>query len=162
LAQRVSVRLRRLVVERARNRCDAGDNLTLACVSCSLRKAARETAVDPTSGERVALFHPRRDLWHDHFHWQGARLFGRAATGRATIEALEMNRHLMIAIRQEESAEAVIRRLETVVSCRTYVFHCLRSSTRKSWTKRPASRRSGGFKCQPPESPRHPPARITS
>ncbi|HEV7509849.1 MAG TPA: HNH endonuclease signature motif containing protein [Thermoanaerobaculia bacterium] len=130
MAQHVSARLRRLVVRRARNRCeycglsqlgqeatfhvdhvvpviagghDTGDNLALACVSCSLRKAARQTAVDPTSGEHVALFHPRHDLWHDHFRWQGARLFGRTATGRATVEALEMNRPLIIAIREEES-----------------------------------------------------------
>jgi hypothetical protein len=52
----------------------------------------------------VALFHPRRDLWHDHFDWRGAWLFGRTATGRATIEALEMNRPLIIAIREEERA----------------------------------------------------------
>jgi hypothetical protein len=83
---------------------DTGDNLALACVSCSLRKAARQTAIDPTNGELVALFHPRRDLWHDHFRWQGAHLFGSTATGRVTVEALEMNRPLIIAIREEESA----------------------------------------------------------
>ena len=133
MSQHVSARLRRLVVRRARNRCEycglsqlgqeatfhldhvvpvkagghaTGDNLALACVSCSLRKAARQTAVDPTSGEHVSLFHPRRDLWHDHFRWQGVRLFGRTATGRATIEALEMNRPLVLAIREEESARS--------------------------------------------------------
>jgi len=131
LAQHVSARLRRLVVRRARNRCeycslsqlgqeatfhvdhvvpviaggpDTGDNLALACVSCSLRKAARQTAIDPESGEHVSLFNPRRDLWHDHFQWHGAVLIGRTATGRATIEALEMNRPLILAIREEESA----------------------------------------------------------
>ena len=89
MAQYISVRLRRLVIRRARNRCeycglsqlgqeatfhvdhivpviaggqDTADNLALACVSCSLRKAARQTVVDPTSSELVALFHPRRDL----------------------------------------------------------------------------------------------------
>jgi hypothetical protein len=129
LAQHVSARLRRLIVERARNRCeycglsqlgqeatfhidhvvpvkagghDTGDNLALACVSCSLRKAARQTAIDPASGEHVTLFHPRLDLWHDHFRWHGVRLLGQTATGRATIEALEMNRPLIIAIREEE------------------------------------------------------------
>ena len=81
---------------------DTGDNLALACVSCSLRKAARQAAVDPTSGEQVPLFHPRHDLWHDHFDWQGVRLLGRTATGRVTVEALEMNRPLIIAIREEE------------------------------------------------------------
>ncbi len=29
--------------------------------------------------------HPRRDLWHDHFRWQGTRLFGRTAAGRAVV-----------------------------------------------------------------------------
>jgi hypothetical protein len=82
---------------------DTGDNLALACVSCSLRKAARQTAVDPTSGERVVLFHPRRDLWNDHFVWQGARLFGRTATG-LDDRGLEINRPLIIAIREEERA----------------------------------------------------------
>jgi hypothetical protein len=131
LPQHVSARLRRLVVRRTRNRCeycdlsqlgqeatfhidhivpvkaggqDAGDNLALSCVSCSLRKAARQTAVDQASGEHVSLFHPRLDLWHEHFRWQDVRLFGHTATGRATIDALEMNRPLIIAIREEESA----------------------------------------------------------
>ncbi len=131
MSRNISARLRRLVVRRARNRCeycglsqegqeatfhvdhvvpvkaggsDAGDNLALACVSCSLRKAARQTALDPESGQEVALFNPRRDLWHDHFRWHGVRLFGLAATGRATIKALEMNRPLIIAIREEELA----------------------------------------------------------
>jgi 5-methylcytosine-specific restriction endonuclease McrA len=31
------------------------ENLALACVSCSLRKAARQTAIDPQSGKEVAL-----------------------------------------------------------------------------------------------------------
>lgn len=34
-------------------------NLALACVSCSLRKWAKQTAADPDSGEDVPLFNPR-------------------------------------------------------------------------------------------------------
>lgn len=45
------------------------ENLALACVSCSLRKSARVSALDPVSGEVVPLFHPRRDLWNLHFRW---------------------------------------------------------------------------------------------
>jgi hypothetical protein len=125
----IPLALRRLVVERARGRCEycglsqegqeatfhidhvvpvkAGgltiaENLALACVSCSLRKAARQTAVDPVSGEVVALFHPRREAWTEHFRWQGVRVRGRTPVGRATIEALAMNRPLILAIREEE------------------------------------------------------------
>ncbi len=39
------------------------DNLALACVSCSLRKAARQRAVDPQTGVEAALFNPRVDSW---------------------------------------------------------------------------------------------------
>lgn len=79
-------------------------NLALACVSCSLRKGARQTAVDPQTGAEVSLFNPRREVWSEHFQWQGVRLFGLTATGRATINALALNRPLILAIRAEETA----------------------------------------------------------
>ena len=123
-------RLRRLVVRRARDRCEycglsqegqeatfhldhvvpramrgvtTMENLAMACVSCSLRKEARRSAIDPGTGRRVALFHPRRQRWADHFRWDGVRVVGRTATGRATMEALQMNRPLILAIRAEEA-----------------------------------------------------------
>jgi hypothetical protein len=122
-------RLWRLVIKRAANRCEycglsqesqeatfhidhiipissggesVPENLALACVSCSLRKAARETAADPLSGEEVPLYHPRRDVWDNHFHWDGVYLVGLTGTGRATVDALQMNRRLILAIRNEE------------------------------------------------------------
>lgn len=126
----VPAALRRLVIERAGGRCeycglaqegqeaafhvdhviprkDGGEtdlqNLALACVSCSLRKAARRMAVDPETGEEVPLFSPRQDTWLDHFQWQGVVLVGLTATGRATADALQMNRPLVLAIRREEA-----------------------------------------------------------
>lgn len=75
------------------------DNLALACVSCSLRKAARMEAIDPDSGESAPLFHPRLMHWTDHFARQGEWLVGQTATGRATVELLKMNRPVARAIR---------------------------------------------------------------
>jgi 5-methylcytosine-specific restriction endonuclease McrA len=43
------------------------DNLALACVTCSLRKAARQRLPDPSTGQLVTVFHPRKDRWSDHF-----------------------------------------------------------------------------------------------
>lgn len=86
----------------------AGGNLALACVSCSLRKAARETAIDPGSGLEVPLFNSRRADWQEHFRWEGLRVVGRTASGRATVDALRMNRPMILAIRFEE---AVLGRL---------------------------------------------------
>lgn len=43
------------------------DNLALACVSCSLRKWANQTAIDPETGKGAPLFNPRTQAWSDHF-----------------------------------------------------------------------------------------------
>ena len=125
----IPARLRRLVIRRAADRCEycglsqAGQeatfhidhitpvvvggatvaaNLALACVSCSLRKGSRQTAPDPLSHEEVSLYHPRRNRWQEHFHWEGVVLIGDTPAGRATIAALVMNRPLILAIRREE------------------------------------------------------------
>lgn len=77
------------------------DNLALACVSCSLRKAARQRGRDPRSGKLVTLFNPRVDGWAGHFTiTKGLRINGRTPTGRATMEALAMNRETIVAIRK--------------------------------------------------------------
>lgn len=125
----VRARLRRLVIHRAGNRCEycrlsqlgqeatfhidhinpeslggapESGNLALACVSCSLRKEARQSGVDPQTDKRVALFHPRRDEWTEHFRWDGVEIEGISAKGRATVQVLRMNRPSILAIREEE------------------------------------------------------------
>jgi len=126
----VPAHLRRQVIQTAQNRCEycglaqvgqeaafhvdhvtpinAGgktllENLALACVSCSLRKGARQTAADPQTAAEVPLFNPRRDLRRLHFRWHGVRLVGISPTGRATVSALKLNRAVAQAIRQEEA-----------------------------------------------------------
>jgi hypothetical protein len=77
-------------------------NLALACVSCSLRKSARLTAVDPETDRKVNIFNPREQVWADHFRWDSVIVTGLTPTGRATVEALKMNRPVVLAIREEE------------------------------------------------------------
>ena len=79
------------------------DNLALACVSCSLRKWAKEYGVDPETGEATLLFNPRTQHWDEHFRWDGPRAVASTAIGRATIATLAMNRPLIVAIRKEEA-----------------------------------------------------------
>ena len=46
---------------------------------------------DPADGTVVRYFHPREDVWEDHFRWsedKPGELVGRTSTGRATVEAL--------------------------------------------------------------------------
>ena len=130
MSSHIPVHLRRVVIDRAQGRCEycklpqqgqeatfhvdhvvpvkeggrtTAGNLALACVSCSLRKAARLDVRDPETGARTRLFSPREDAWEEHFEWDGVRLVPRSATGRATATALDMNRPLIIAIRTEEA-----------------------------------------------------------
>ena len=50
----------------------------------------------------VPLFNPRSDHWNEHFRWENVRLIGITAIGRATIKLLDLNRPVILAIRQEE------------------------------------------------------------
>jgi HNH endonuclease len=125
----ISAFLRKLVTRRAENRCEycrlsqqcqeatfhidyifpvtsggeaIAENLALACVSCSLRKSAKETAIDPQTKKEVPIFHPRRDIWKEHFRWNNVKIEGLTEIGRATVNSLNLNRSLILAIRQEE------------------------------------------------------------
>ena len=70
------------------------ENLALACPGCNMHKAVQLTARDPLTGRPVPLFHPRAQEWHDHFAWsmEFGEILGRTSTGRATVEALQLNR----------------------------------------------------------------------
>jgi len=69
-------------------------NLALSCLNCNLAKGSRTHASDATTGATVAIFHPRRDRWSEHFGWSEDFLSVTALTptGRATIDALGLNR----------------------------------------------------------------------
>ena len=90
------------VVPRSANGPTTENNLALACVSCSLHKAAKLVAIDPDSGVETSIFNPRTQIWVEHFKWEKAIAVGLTAVGRATITALKMNRSLIVAIRNEE------------------------------------------------------------
>ena len=69
------------------------------CVLCNLHKGPNSAGLDPATGELTRLFHPRRDLWSDHFDGQGTRLNGSTPVGRATVDVLVMNDPDVIAVR---------------------------------------------------------------
>jgi HNH endonuclease len=78
------------------------ENLALACVSCSLRKSAKQIIVDSETMQEVSLFNPRVDKWNEHFQWDNMILVGLTSIARATIETLDLNRRIILAIREEE------------------------------------------------------------
>jgi hypothetical protein len=61
---------------------------------CNLAKADRTHALDAYSAQIVALFNPRSQLWSENFCWNDdcTLILGITASGRATIDALNLNR----------------------------------------------------------------------
>ncbi|WP_009631070.1 HNH endonuclease [Synechocystis sp. PCC 7509] len=125
----IPVSLRRLVIQRAENYCEycglsqlgqaatfhvdhvipvvaggstTADNLALACVSCSLYKGARQDVEDPETSEFVKIFNPRQQAWKEHFYWRDFQVIGLTLVGRATVNALKLNRAIILSIRAEE------------------------------------------------------------
>ena len=66
-------------------------NLALACVDCNLRKGSNVAGYDPQTGSITELFNPRQQVWDDHFEWRGIFIVGKTASGRTTVDVLDLN-----------------------------------------------------------------------
>ena len=75
---------------------DGDENLALACPHCNLHKGPNIAGLDPLDGALTQLFHPRRQLWDEHFANRGALVMGQTAVGRATVDVLSMNDRLRV------------------------------------------------------------------
>ncbi len=86
------------ILPREQGGSDESDNLALACPGCNNHKFTKTTGINPATKEVVQLFHPRNDVWQDHFGWSedGKMIIGRSRTGRATIDALQPNRERLV------------------------------------------------------------------
>ena len=125
----ISVDKRRTVIERAQGRCEycqsranyatetfavehilpishGGtselNNLALSCSGCNGHKYNKTQVPDPADGKMVPLFNPRQQKWQEHFCWNDdfTCIIGLTPTGRATVEALEMNRPGLVNMRR--------------------------------------------------------------
>jgi hypothetical protein len=77
-------------------------NLWLACSLCNDAKNCRISALDPDSGVMVRLFNPREQAWSDHFRWSeyGDHVVALTSIGRATLDALNLNRPVLVQARR--------------------------------------------------------------
>jgi hypothetical protein len=89
------------ILPRSRGGGTTSDNLALACQGCNNHKYNKVEAVDPVSGEPAPIFHPRQDQWSDHFCWNEdfTLVIGMTATGRASVETLQLNRSGVVNLR---------------------------------------------------------------
>jgi hypothetical protein len=80
---------RRQVRSRAESRCEycgLGPNLT---------------GIDPQPAQIIPLFHPRTQLWHEHFALQDTEILGLTPTGRTTVRFLAMNADIQRQLRAQ-------------------------------------------------------------
>ena len=123
----IPVALRRLVEERANQRCEycqlpAGvtffphevdhviaekhggltdaDNLAFTCWRCNRYKGSDLGSFDPQTGAFSFLFNPRMQQWTEHFAFEGITLIGLTPEGRTTEKLLQLNSDERLAERQ--------------------------------------------------------------
>lgn len=79
------------ILARQHGGTDVSENLALACDRCNLNKGPNLVAVDPATRQVIPLFHPRRDVWAEHFESTGGEIVGKTPVGRAAVHLLQMN-----------------------------------------------------------------------
>ena len=70
---------------------NALNNLAAACYRCNEFKGAKTSGRDPLSEESADLFHPRIQLWPDHFIWteRGLYIKGKTAIAEQPLKRCE-------------------------------------------------------------------------
>lgn len=118
MAEYVSAKIRKAVLERAKNRCEycllpqssatlgfhlehifplshGGisdfENLAWACSDCNQFKGTNIASIDFETGNLTALFNPRTQIWTEHFRLEGAILSPLTAQARVTARILHLN-----------------------------------------------------------------------
>jgi 5-methylcytosine-specific restriction endonuclease McrA len=93
-------------VEHIQPRAEGGpthlSNLAYSCQGCNNSKYAHTAGFDPTTGERVPLYHPRQHRWAEHFTWSAdfLEVVGYTPIGRATVAQLQLNRPGVVNLRR--------------------------------------------------------------
>jgi len=75
--------------------------LAWSCAGCNGHTYNRTEAPAPTDGTPASFFNPRQQRWHEHLCWNEdyTHIIGLTPTGRATVEALRLNRPGLVNMR---------------------------------------------------------------
>lgn len=95
------------ILPKAKGGNDELKNLALSCQGCNNSKYLKIEVIDPLTLKKVPIYNPRKDIWEDHFVWSTdfTEIIGLSPIGRATIEALKLNRE---SVRNLRSALTVV------------------------------------------------------
>ncbi|HYV34939.1 MAG TPA: HNH endonuclease signature motif containing protein [Gemmataceae bacterium] len=89
------------IIARKHGGTDEDENRCWSCQHCNLAKSSNLSGRDPTTGNVVELFHPRRQQWQRHFRFNGPYIEGRTQCGRATLAVLNINAPHRIELRAD-------------------------------------------------------------
>lgn len=114
----VSATLRRLVTQRAGDKCEywqfpqtaslfgfemehiiaekhdgitEAENLALSCPCCNRFKGSDLASIDSETRQLTPFFNPRLQQWSDHFRLEGGRIIPLTPEGRVTAKILQFN-----------------------------------------------------------------------
>jgi hypothetical protein len=134
--------LRRMVIERAHTRCEycqkpddrhvnpyrhevdhvtaekhggptEPQNLAYACFQCNRFKGTDLASLDPESGAVTLLFHPRTQVWSEHFQLNAdGTIISLTIVGRTTARLLRFNDPMRVQQRADLIAEGTLRTTE--------------------------------------------------
>lgn len=90
------------IIPRSMGGTSTDDNLALSCQGCNNHKYVKTEAMDLVSGEIASLYHPRKNRWSAHFAWNEdfSLIVGLTPSGRATVDALRLNREGLVNLRR--------------------------------------------------------------
>ena len=82
------------IIPLAKNGLSELANYALSCLGCNYHKSIKIEILELISQKITPLFNPRNMEWHDNFVWDETStiIIGKTAIGRATIQALKLNR----------------------------------------------------------------------
>ena len=96
------------IIARKHGGGDEPENLAYSCPHCNSHKLDNIAGLDSSSNDPVWLFNPRRDIWSEHFRWEGAHLLGLTAIGRTTVRVLAVNNLNRLRVRRALMTEGVV------------------------------------------------------
>lgn len=78
------------------------DNLAYSCGGCNGIKNIKIEAFDPLSNLMIPFFHPRKEIWLEHFRWNDDKtlMIGISPSGRVTVNTLQLNRFEVVNMRK--------------------------------------------------------------
>ncbi len=86
------------------------ENLALSCTLCNKHKGSDLASIDPETGDIVPLYHPRHNLWNEHFCLSEAEFVPLTSIGRVTVKLLQLNRSDRVKERQLLLQAGIIKR----------------------------------------------------